>query len=59
MMRGVFEPGRVYVRGELHRQWDGTTEVQRQGGILTPREEGEGALLFLVGPARHLAPPSV
>jgi hypothetical protein len=34
----VFEPGRVYVRGELHNEWDGTTELQRQGGILTPRE---------------------
>jgi 5-methylcytosine-specific restriction protein A len=34
----VFEPGRVYPRGELHREWAGTTEVQRQGGILTPRE---------------------
>jgi hypothetical protein len=35
---GVFEPGRVYIRGELHREWDGTTELQRQGGILTPRQ---------------------
>lgn len=34
----MFEPGRVYPRAELHREWDGTTEVQRQGGILTPRE---------------------
>jgi hypothetical protein len=34
----VFEPGRVYVRAELHREWDGATELQRQGGILTPRE---------------------
>ena len=30
----MFEPGRVYRRAELHREWDGTTEVQRQGGIL-------------------------
>jgi 5-methylcytosine-specific restriction enzyme A len=34
----VFEPGRVYPRAELHREWNGETELQRQGGILTPRK---------------------
>lgn len=34
----MFEHGRVYRRNELHQAWDGTTEVQRQGGILTPVE---------------------
>jgi 5-methylcytosine-specific restriction protein A len=34
----VFEPGRVYPRGEVHHAWSGATELQRQGGILTPRE---------------------
>ncbi len=34
----MFEPGRIYKRAELHQEWGGTTEVQRQGGILTPRE---------------------
>ena len=30
--------GRVYPRAELHREWNGETELQRQGGILTPCE---------------------
>lgn len=34
----VFEPGRIYARADLHREWGGSTELQRQGGILTPRE---------------------
>jgi 5-methylcytosine-specific restriction protein A len=34
----VFEPARVYPRAELHHEWNGGTELQRQGGILTPRE---------------------
>jgi 5-methylcytosine-specific restriction protein A len=34
----VFEPGRVYPRAELHLEWNGGTRLQRQGGILTPRE---------------------
>jgi 5-methylcytosine-specific restriction enzyme A len=34
----VFERGRVYRRNELHHEWGGATEVQRQGGILTPVE---------------------
>jgi 5-methylcytosine-specific restriction protein A len=34
----VFEPGRIYTRADLHHEWGGTTELQRQGGILTPRE---------------------
>jgi len=34
----VFEPGRVYRRDELHHEWGGTTQLQQQGGILTPRE---------------------
>jgi hypothetical protein len=29
----VFEPGRIYVRADVHREWGGTTELQRQGGI--------------------------
>jgi 5-methylcytosine-specific restriction protein A len=37
-MFSVFEPGRIYVRANVHEEWDGTTELQRQGGILTPRE---------------------
>jgi 5-methylcytosine-specific restriction protein A len=40
----MFELGRVYRRAELHREWGGATEVQRQGGILTPR----GVPLILV-----------
>src|SRR3712207_3956949 len=35
----MFERGRVYKRNELHQEWEGETEVQRQGGILTPREQ--------------------
>jgi 5-methylcytosine-specific restriction protein A len=34
----MFEPARIYARADLHHEWGGTTEVQRQGGILTPRE---------------------
>jgi 5-methylcytosine-specific restriction protein A len=34
----VFEPGRVYRRDLLHREWSGQTQLQPQGGILTPRE---------------------
>ncbi len=34
----MFEPGRVYRRDELHHEWGGTTQLQHQGGILTPRE---------------------
>jgi hypothetical protein len=34
----MFEPGRVYRRDEVHRQWNGSTQLQREGGILTPRE---------------------
>jgi hypothetical protein len=34
----MFEPGRIYARADLHHEWGGTTEVQRQGEILTPRE---------------------
>jgi 5-methylcytosine-specific restriction protein A len=34
----VFEPGRLYPRNQLHREWDGDTALQPQGGILTPRE---------------------
>lgn len=34
----MFEPGRIYVRNRIHEAWGGTTEVQRQGGILTPVE---------------------
>jgi len=34
----VFEPGRVYIRADVHNVWGGATELQRQGGILTPRE---------------------
>ena len=33
-----FESGRVYPRAELQFEWGATTELQRQGGILTPRE---------------------
>lgn len=34
----MFEPGRSYRREHLHHVWDGTTPLQAQGGILTPRE---------------------
>lgn len=34
----MFEPGRVYRRDELHSAWGGSTQLQQQGGILTPRE---------------------
>lgn len=34
----MFEPGRVYRRDEMHRGWNGNTQLQREGGILTPRE---------------------
>jgi 5-methylcytosine-specific restriction enzyme A len=34
----MFEAGRLYARADLHHEWGGTTEAQRQGGILTPRE---------------------
>jgi len=34
----VFEPGRIYVRANVHEEWGGTTQLQREGGILTPRE---------------------
>lgn len=34
----MFEAGRIYQRNRLHDQWNGRTELQRQGGILTPRE---------------------
>jgi 5-methylcytosine-specific restriction enzyme A len=34
----MFEPGRIYVRADVRRAWDGTTSLQRQGGILTPAE---------------------
>src|SRR3954468_22673298 len=35
----MFEKGRVYRRAELHLEWAGTTQLQRQGGILTPRDQ--------------------
>lgn len=34
----MFEPGRIYLRADLHHEWSGETQLQRQGGILTPRE---------------------
>jgi 5-methylcytosine-specific restriction enzyme A len=34
----MFERGRVYRRDEVHQAWNGTTQLQRQGGILTPQE---------------------
>lgn len=34
----MFEPGRIYRRNELHHGWGGATQLQQQGGILTPRE---------------------
>lgn len=34
----MFEKGRLYRRNELHLEWDGSTRVQAQGGILTPTE---------------------
>jgi 5-methylcytosine-specific restriction protein A len=34
----VFEPGRIYLRADVHHEWGGTTPLQRQGGILTPAE---------------------
>jgi len=34
----VFEPGACLSPAELHHEWNGGTELQRQGGILTPRE---------------------
>lgn len=34
----MFERGRVYQRDEVHQAWSGTTQLQRQGGILTPLE---------------------
>jgi len=33
----LFERGRIYRRDELHHAWGGTTQVQAQGGILTPQ----------------------
>jgi 5-methylcytosine-specific restriction enzyme A len=34
----MFEKGRLYRRDEIHNEWRGTTRLQPQGGILTPRE---------------------
>lgn len=34
----MFETGRVYKRAQLHDEWNGTTQVQAQGGILTPKQ---------------------
>lgn len=34
----MFEPGRIYRRADVHHEWGGETELQRQGGILTPAE---------------------
>lgn len=34
----MFEQGRVYRRDSLHREWGGSTRLQQQGRILTPRE---------------------
>lgn len=33
----MFERGRIYKRAKLHEVWDGSTRVQAQGGILTPK----------------------
>jgi 5-methylcytosine-specific restriction enzyme A len=35
----VFEPGRVYKRDQLHKEWGGNRRLQQQGGILTPRKQ--------------------
>lgn len=32
-----FSIGQTYVRSSLHREWNGDTRVQQQGGILTPK----------------------
>jgi hypothetical protein len=34
----LFEKGRLYRRDKLHLEWGGTIRLQREGGILTPRE---------------------
>lgn len=34
----LFEKGRLYRRDEIHNEWGGATQLQAQGGILTPRE---------------------
>jgi 5-methylcytosine-specific restriction protein A len=43
----MFEKGRVYRRNQLHREWDGERELQRQGGILTPR--GQPFIVLVTG----------
>jgi 5-methylcytosine-specific restriction protein A len=45
----MFEKGRVYRRAGLHHNWGGATQLQRQGGILTPR--GEPFILVITGAA--------
>lgn len=35
----MFESGRVYKRDQLHEVWGGDRRLQRQGGILTPRNQ--------------------
>jgi 5-methylcytosine-specific restriction protein A len=34
----MFEQGRLYRRDAIHEEWAGETQLQGQGGILTPRE---------------------
>jgi 5-methylcytosine-specific restriction protein A len=34
----LFEKGQLYRRDDLHLNWGGSTRLQGQGGILTPRE---------------------
>jgi 5-methylcytosine-specific restriction enzyme A len=48
----VFEPGRVYKRNQLHKEWQGERQLQQQGGILTPRDQP--FIVLVTGPeGRH------
>lgn len=47
----MFEHGRIYQRQTLHREWNGTTRLQTQGGILTPR--GEKFIVLITGKRGH------
>jgi 5-methylcytosine-specific restriction enzyme A len=47
----VFEPGRVYKRNQLHKEWRGDRRLQQQGGVLTPR--GQRFIVLVTGAQGH------
>ena len=49
----MFEPGRIYRRADVRHEWGGETELQWQGGILTPAEAPARPRRAVLGPERR------